>query len=185
MKNITTTPGAILAIVVLLLMNVDTQAQDATAISFSEEAFLDNLLRKYGKIVIIIDGSKYHFEKEHVQKFYEENKDYLKVVQLSAYSPELNPIEQVWKKTKKWLSIAIWGTKEEFKSGHLEKAINIPYTEIEEQIKSITKDNHKNIVVYCRSGRRSGIAKKTLMQMGYKNVVNGGGYKDLLKQEEQ
>ena len=76
-------------------------------------------------------------------------------------------------------------TKEEFKSGHLEKAINIPYTEIEEQIKSITKDNHKNIVVYCRSGRRSGIAQKTLMQMGYKNVVNGGGYKDLLKQQEQ
>ena len=76
-------------------------------------------------------------------------------------------------------------TKEEFKSGHLEKAINIPYTEIEEQIKSITKDNHKNIVVYCRSGRRSGIAQKTLIQMGYKNVVNGGGYKDLLKQQEQ
>lgn len=76
-------------------------------------------------------------------------------------------------------------TKEEFKSGHLEKAINIPYTEIEEQIKSITKDNHKNIVVYCKSGRRSGIAQKTLMQMGYKNVVNGGGYKDLLKQQEQ
>ena len=76
-------------------------------------------------------------------------------------------------------------TKEEFKSGHLEKAINIPYTEIEEQIKSITKDNHKNIVVYCRSGRRSGIAQKTLMQMGYKNVINGGGYKELLKQQEQ
>ena len=76
-------------------------------------------------------------------------------------------------------------TKEEFKSGHLEKAINIPYTEIEEQIKSITKDNHKNIVVYCKSGRRSGIAQKTLIQMGYKNVVNGGGYKDLLKQQEQ
>ena len=76
-------------------------------------------------------------------------------------------------------------TKDEFKSGHLEKAINIPYTEIEEQIKSITKDNHKNIVVYCRSGRRSGIAQKTLIQMGYKNVVNGGGYKDLLKQQEQ
>ena len=76
-------------------------------------------------------------------------------------------------------------TKDEFKSGHLEKAINIPYTEIEEQIKSITKDNHNNIVVYCKSGRRSGIAQKTLMQMGYKNVVNGGGYKDLLKQQEQ
>jgi phage shock protein E len=76
-------------------------------------------------------------------------------------------------------------TKNEFKSGHLEKAINIPYTEIEEQIKSITKDTYKNIVVYCKSGRRSGIAQKTLLKMGYKNVVNGGGYKDLLKQKAQ
>ena len=39
-------------------------------------------------------------------------------------------------------------TKDEFESGHLEKAINIPYTEIEEQIKLITKDIYKNIVVY-------------------------------------
>ena len=76
-------------------------------------------------------------------------------------------------------------TKDEFKSGHLEKAINIPYTEIEEQIKSITKDTYKNIVVYCKSGRRSGIAQKKLLKMGYKNVVNGGGYKDLLKQKAQ
>ena len=74
-------------------------------------------------------------------------------------------------------------TKDEFKSSHLEKAINIPYTEIEEQIKSITKDNYKNIVVYCRSGRRSGIAQKKLLKMGYKNAVNGGGYKDLIKQQ--
>jgi phage shock protein E len=76
-------------------------------------------------------------------------------------------------------------TKDEFKSGHLEKAINIPYTEIEDQIKSITKDTNKNIVVYCRSGRRSGIAQKTLLKMGYENVINGGGYKDLLKQQAQ
>jgi phage shock protein E len=76
-------------------------------------------------------------------------------------------------------------TKDEFKSGHLKKAINIPYTEIEDQIKSITKDTNKNIVVYCRSGRRSGIAQKTLLKMGYENVINGGGYKDLLKQQAQ
>ena len=76
-------------------------------------------------------------------------------------------------------------TKDEFKSGHLEKAINIPYTQIEEKIKSITKDTDKNIIVYCRSGRRSDIAQKTLLKMGYKNVINGGGYNDLLKRQEQ
>jgi len=76
--------------------------------------FLKALLEKHGKIVIVVDGSKYHFEKEHVQKFYEETEDFLKVIQLPPYSPELSPIEQTWKKTKKWLAMAIWGTKEEF-----------------------------------------------------------------------
>jgi len=78
--------------------------------------FLKALLKKHGKIVIVVDGSKYHFEKEHVQKFYKENEDCLKVIQLPPYSPELSPIEPVWKKTKKWLAIAIWGRKEEFET---------------------------------------------------------------------
>jgi len=87
--------------------------------------FLKDLLRKYEKIVIVIDGSKYHFEKEHVQKFYEENKNCLKVFQLPPYSPELSPIEQTWKKTKKWLAIAIWGRKKEFET-ELQKALDSP-----------------------------------------------------------
>jgi len=76
--------------------------------------FLKSLLRKFEKVLIVIDGAKYHFEKENVQKFYEERKNVLKVIQLPAYSPELNPIEQTWKKVKKWLAISIWATKEEF-----------------------------------------------------------------------
>jgi len=40
-------------------------------------------------------------EKEHVQKFYEENKNCLNAMQLPPCIPGLNPIEHVWKKTKK------------------------------------------------------------------------------------
>ena len=78
--------------------------------------FLKALLRKHGKIFIVVDGGKYHFEREHVQKFYKENEDCLKVIQLPPYSPELSPIEPVWKKTKKQLAIAIWGRKGEFET---------------------------------------------------------------------
>ena len=63
--------------------------------------FLKSLLRKFEKILIVVDGASYHFEKEHMQEFYEEKKDVLKVIQLPAYSPELNPIEQTWKKVLK------------------------------------------------------------------------------------
>lgn len=87
--------------------------------------FLKSLLRKYEKILLIIDGAKYHFEKELVQKFYEENKEILIIIQLPPYSPELNPIEQVWKKIKKWLAITPWATEKEFEM-KLVEAMNNP-----------------------------------------------------------
>ncbi len=76
--------------------------------------FIKNLFEKYGKIVIIIDGAKYHFEKKHVQKFYEENKENLVVFQLPPYSPELNPVEQWWIPLKENLANSFWFTKNEF-----------------------------------------------------------------------
>lgn len=76
--------------------------------------FLNLLLNEENKVLIAVDGAKYHFEKEFVQKFYNENKHRLKVTQLPGYSPELNPIEQEWKNLKHWMSISIWGTQEEF-----------------------------------------------------------------------
>jgi transposase len=87
--------------------------------------FLKSLLRKYGKILIVVDGAKYHFEKALVQKFYEDNKDKLVVIQLPPYSPKLNPIEQTWKKIKKWMAITPWGSKDEFEM-KLVGALNNP-----------------------------------------------------------
>jgi len=87
--------------------------------------YIESLLRKYGKLVIVIDGAKYHFEKAHVQEFYKNNEHCLKIIQLPPYSPELNPIEQVWKKIKKWLATRIWFTKEELEQ-QLVYALNNP-----------------------------------------------------------
>ena len=42
------------------------------------------------------------------------------VEQLPPYSPELNPIEQTWKKVKKWLAITIWGDKDSFEKKLIE-----------------------------------------------------------------
>jgi phage shock protein E len=76
-------------------------------------------------------------------------------------------------------------TKAEYDEGHLKKSLNIPYNEIKEKIDGITTDKGDTIIVYCRSGRRSGIAKKALEEVGYKNVINAGAYKELKKLEEQ
>ena len=80
-------------------------------------------MRKYGKVLIVVDGAKYHFEKEHVQKFYLDNKPVLVVIQLPPYSPNLNPIEQTWKKIKNWLAITPWATEKEFEM-KLAEALN-------------------------------------------------------------
>ena len=69
----------------------------------------------------------------------------------------------------------------EFKSGHLARAINIPYDEIGSRIRSVTDDKNREIVLYCRSGRRSGIALRTLKEMGYTKLENAGGYEQFRK----
>jgi phage shock protein E len=34
-------------------------------------------------------------------------------------------------------------------------------------------------VLYCRSGRRSALAQDSLAQLGYRNLINAGGYDQL------
>lgn len=87
--------------------------------------FLKSLLRKHARVLLVVDGAGYHFEKEHVQKFYANNNEKLKIIQLPPYSPELNPIEQTWKKIKKWLAITPWVTKKQFEE-KLALALNNP-----------------------------------------------------------
>ncbi|MHC4628525.1 MAG: rhodanese-like domain-containing protein [Planctomycetota bacterium] len=76
-------------------------------------------------------------------------------------------------------------TAKEYRAGHLENAINIPYTEIPAKIADHVKNREDEIVLYCRSGRRSGIAKKTLTDIGYECVVNAGAYAKLKEQEDK
>jgi phage shock protein E len=65
-------------------------------------------------------------------------------------------------------------TAEEFGAGHIPGALLFPYDELEAKFKD--PDKGRPIVVYCRSGRRSAIAKTTLERMGYRNVSDFGGY---------
>lgn len=62
----------------------------------------------------------------------------------------------------------------EWRAGHLENAILIPYDRIETNIARVTSDRDAKLYLYCRSGRRSAIAVKTLTRAGYRNLVNLG-----------
>lgn len=83
--------------------------------------------------------------------------------------------------------MAIWidvRTPEEFAQGHIRGSVNIPYEIIGSEIEAVTKDVDCDIRVYCRAGRRSGVAKDTLNGLGYSNVINEGAYDDLVKRKE-
>jgi len=76
-------------------------------------------------------------------------------------------------------------TEQEYKEGHLKNAINIPHVEIKNKINEYVNDKDQKIILYCRSGRRSGIAEKILKEMGYKNALNAGAYAELKKKENE
>jgi len=63
-------------------------------------AFLQDVLSKVkGPIILIQDGAKYHTS-AFCKAFFKLNQHRLLVVQLPAYSPDYNPIEQLWKNIK-------------------------------------------------------------------------------------
>ena len=68
--------------------------------------------------------------------------------------------------------------QDEFDAGHIPGAILLPYTEIENKAEKILPDKSAQILVYCRSGRRSKIAADSLVKLGYTNVKEFGGIND-------
>ena len=63
-------------------------------------------------------------------------------------------------------------SSQEYKEGHLDGAINIPYYEINKNIYKILPDTEREIVLYCEAGSRSKRAYKRLVKLQYKNVYN-------------
>lgn len=64
-------------------------------------------------------------------------------------------------------------TPEEFASGHIPGALNIPLQELGQKTDRLAKD--KALILYCRSGSRSAHAAGMLGRLGYTNVQDLGG----------
>ena len=76
--------------------------------------------------------------------------------------------------------------KHEYEAGHVRYAINIRLNDIENKLSDIADLKDKNIIVICRSGRRSMAAAKILQKNGFKKLFNADGvgsysYKSLTK----
>lgn len=63
-------------------------------------------------------------------------------------------------------------TEGEYLQGHLENSFLLPVQILEDEIGSIEKYKDQDILIYCRSGNRSTVAAKILLDAGFTNVYN-------------
>jgi len=64
---------------------------------------------------------------------------------------------------------------DEYKSGHIPDAINIPLSRLSDMAEGLLPDKKAVLFVYCLSGMRSKKAVKLLQNLGYKEAKNSGG----------
>lgn len=69
-------------------------------------------------------------------------------------------------------------TEQEYASGHIPGAVNIPNETIASGAIQQLPDKEQLILVYCRSGNRSKQASEKLVNLGYTNIVEFGGIND-------
>ncbi|MBL0189943.1 MAG: rhodanese-like domain-containing protein [Saprospiraceae bacterium] len=65
----------------------------------------------------------------------------------------------------------------EFSGGSVKGAVNIPLDKVQNNLAKFKNKNQ--IIVFCRSGNRSGQAKSILAQNGITNVTNGGTWQNV------
>ena len=68
-------------------------------------------------------------------------------------------------------------TPAEFAAGNVLGSVNIPLDQVQNHLSKFKK--HDPIIVFCKSGNRSGQAKAILEQNGFTNVVNGGNWEQV------
>lgn len=68
-------------------------------------------------------------------------------------------------------------TPQEFAEGNVKGSTNIPLDQIVANLDKF--EGKEKIVVFCRSGNRSGQAKSILEQNGFVNVTNGGTWQQV------
>ena len=68
---------------------------------------------------------------------------------------------------------------DEYKAGHIPGAVLLTMETITaDSAAKVLPNKNQMLLVYCRSGRRSKIAAKTLLDLGYTNIIEFGGILD-------
>ena len=104
----------------------------------------------------------------------------------NAAVPKLSPPEAAEKiRGARVLIVDVRDPSEVEKTGKIKGAVNVSRgmlefrADPESQYHDPAFERDRTVLLYCASGGRSALAGKTLQEMGYADVYNIGGFKDL------
>ena len=63
-------------------------------------------------------------------------------------------------------------TPGEYADGHVPKAVNISHDQLASRLSELDSDKDRPIVLYCRSGKRAGMAASVLKKAGFRNLYH-------------
>jgi phage shock protein E len=63
-------------------------------------------------------------------------------------------------------------TPEEFAQGHVPGAINISHDRLADRLGELVGAKNRDVVLYCRSGKRAGMAAETLKTQGFGKLLH-------------
>ena len=61
---------------------------------------------------------------------------------------------------------------EEYAAGHVPGAINMPHNTLDEHADTLADLKGKDLLLYCHSGRRAGMAESELTEKGFENLYH-------------
>ena len=107
----------------------------------------------------------------------------LPTLAMAEYAGEISAKDALKKINDREITAIDVRSPEEFAQGHIPGAINIPHNALDKHQETLAKLRGKPILLYCRSGRRAGMAEAQLAESGFNQVYHLTG--DMLGWQEQ
>ncbi len=91
---------------------------------------------------------------------------------LAEYQGELSQAQAQLQLTEGTITAIDVRSAEEYSAGHVPGAINVPHNEIEQHLQQIEHLKNQPVLLYCRSGRRAGLAEAKLTELGFSQLYH-------------
>jgi len=94
--------------------------------------------------------------------------------QTNAKDISQNQLQEIMKSNKQMILLDV-RTTSEFEDAHIPNAINISHNELSKRLAELSGAENTQIIIYCRSGVRAGIAKRILAANGFSKLDHLAG----------